>query len=61
MVEDAIQPKNIEMVFMLQADDTIVGNFLGGNVCKRHMSVWARDLEDGGQMVLVSNRSHTNC
>ena len=39
MVEDAIQPKNIEMVFMLQADDTIVGNFLGGNVCKRHMSV----------------------
>ena len=34
------------------------GNFLGGNVCKRHMK--ARDLEDGGQMVAVSNGSQPN-
>ena len=31
---------------------------VGGNVCKRHMK--ARDLEDGGQMVAVSNGSQPN-
>ena len=31
---------------------------VGGNVCKRHMK--ARDLEDRGQMVAVSNGSQPN-
>ena len=31
---------------------------VGENVCKRHMK--ARDLEDGGQMVAVSNGSQPN-
>ena len=39
-----------------------VGNFLGGDVCKRHMNAGARDLEDRGQMVPdVTNRSHRIC
>ena len=38
-----------------------VGNFLGGDVCKRHMNAGARDLEDRGQMVPVTNRSHKIC
>ena len=34
------------------------GNFLGGNVCKRHMKAEAWDLEDRAQMVPdVTNRS----
>ena len=43
---------------MVHADDTTVGNFLGGNVCKRHMKVGAGDLEDRAQMVPdATNRS----
>ena len=51
----------VQVMFMVHADDTTVGNFLGGNVCKRHMKAGARDLEDRAQMVPdVTNRSQPN-